>query len=49
MTNTKAELEILKGMSNEVLVIKEHPSDGISICETKEENTIYDASIIYEF
>lgn len=50
MTNTKSEIEIIKGFKDsEVLVIKEKPCDGGGINETQEENKIYDANIIYEF
>ena len=54
MTNTNAEIEITEVIATEkikstILFIKEQPVFGGGINETKEENTIYDASIIYEF
>lgn len=53
MTNTKADLEILKissnNISNKVLIIKEQPVKGGGINQEKTETTIYDSNIIYEF
>ena len=54
MTNTNAQIEILEVQATEpikgtVLVIKAQPVIGGGIAEAKEENTIYDAGIIYEF
>lgn len=49
MTNTKSEIEIVKGFANDVLIIKESVNVSEGIGETKEENTIFNASIIYEF
>jgi len=49
MTNTKSEIEIVKGFTNDVLIIKESVNTSEAIGETKEENTIYNSSIIYEF
>jgi len=54
MTNTKAEIEIKEVQATEnikgtVLFIKEEVVKGGGISETKEENTIYDACIVYEF
>jgi hypothetical protein len=58
MTNTKSKIEIhtveaTKSITGTVLIIKGYPEEnrggGNLINETKEENTIYDASIVYEF
>ncbi len=49
MTNTKSEIEIVKGFANDVLIIKESANTSEGIGETKEEDTIFNASIIYEF
>lgn len=60
MTNTKAQVEIIEIQATEtvkgtVLTIKERPTIndkpivGGGINESKEENTIFNASIIYEF
>jgi hypothetical protein len=54
MTNTTAPIEIKEVQATEtvkgtVLIIKEQPVKGGGINETKEENTIYEASIVYEF
>lgn len=54
MKNTKAQIEILEVQATEtikgtVLIIKEQPVIGGGIAETKEQNTIYDAGVIYEF
>ena len=54
MTNTTAQIEIKEVQATEtvkgtVLIVKEQPVKGGGINETKEENTIYQASIIYEF
>ena len=54
MTNSTAQIEIKVVQATEivkgiVLIIKEQPVKGGGISETKEENTIYDACIIYEF
>jgi hypothetical protein len=47
MTNTTAQIEIKEVVATEI--VKEQPVIGGGINETKEENTIYDASIVYEF
>jgi hypothetical protein len=54
MTNTTAQIEIKKVVATEnvkgtILIVKEQPVIGGGINETKEENTIYEASIVYEF
>ena len=54
MTNTTAQIEIIEVVATEnikgtILVVKEQPVIGGGIAEPKENNTIYDASIIYEF
>jgi len=49
MTNTKSEIEIIKGFTSDVLIIKESANTSEGIGEAKEENTVYNASIIYEF
>jgi len=54
MINTTAQIEIKEIQATElikgvVLIIKEQPVKGGGINETKEENTIYNASIVYEF
>lgn len=54
MTNTNANIEIIKvvatnKISGTVLIIKEQPVIGGGISEMEEDNTIYNASIIYEF
>lgn len=54
MRNTTAQIEIKEIQATElikgaVLIIKEQPVKGGGINETKEENTIYNASIVYEF
>ena len=54
MTNTTAKIEIIEVQATEsvkgtVLMIKEQPVIGGGINQTKEENTIYEASIVYEF
>ena len=54
MRNTKAQIEIKKIVATEtvkgtILIIKEQHVIGGGINETKEENTIYEASIVYEF
>lgn len=54
MTNTIAKIEIKKVLATEtvngtILFVKEQPVIGGGIKETKEENTIYEASIVYEF
>ncbi len=54
MTNTKAQIEISEIQATEtvkgtVLIIKEQPVIGGGIDQTKEENTIYEAGIVYEF
>ena len=53
MTNTKSNIEIAtvstSDFSNTVVLISEQPVKGGGINETKEENTIYEASIVYEF
>ncbi len=54
MTNTKSQIEIIEFQATEtikctVLVIKEQPVKGGGINQTKEENTIYEADIVYEF
>lgn len=54
MTNTIAKIEIKEVVATEtvnatILIVKEQPVIGGGINETKEENTIYEASIVYEF
>jgi len=54
MTNTKAEIEIKEVIAGEsikskILIIKEQPVFGGGISQSKEENIILDANIIYEF
>jgi hypothetical protein len=53
MTNSKSTIEILSietsDFSSTVLVILEQPVKGGGINESKDDNTIYDASIVYEF
>jgi hypothetical protein len=53
MTNTKSDIEIITvstlNFTNKVLVIFEQPVIGGGINETKQDNIIYDASIVYEF
>jgi hypothetical protein len=54
MTNTIAKIEIKEVVATEtvngtILFVKEQPVIGGGIKETKEENTIYEASIVYEF
>ena len=54
MTNTTAQIEIIEVQATEtvrgtVLIIEEQPVKGGGINQTKEENTIYEASIVYEF
>lgn len=54
MTNIKSQIEIIEFQATEtikctVLVIKEQPVKGGGINQTKEENTIYEADIVYEF
>jgi hypothetical protein len=54
MTNSKAQIEIKEVVATEkvkgtILIVKEQPVIGGGINETKSENTIYDASIVYEF
>lgn len=49
MTNTKSEIKIIEGFANDILIIKESAKVSEGIGETKEENTIYNASLIYEF
>ena len=53
MENTNAKIEIIEVQATEsvkgtVLMIKEQPVIGGGINQTKEENTIYEASIVYE-
>jgi hypothetical protein len=54
MTNTTAQIEIKEVVATEtvkvtIVVVKEQPVIGGGINEIKEESTIYDASIVYEF
>jgi len=53
MTNTTSNIEIAtvhtSNFSGTILIISEQPVIGGGISETKEENTIYEASIVYEF
>jgi hypothetical protein len=54
MTNTTAQIEILEVLVSEkvkrkILIVNEQPVIGGGINESKEENTIYDAAIIYVF
>ena len=58
MTNTKSNIEIItvvatESISGTVVIINGYPEDntrnGNLINQTKEENTIYNAAIIYEF
>jgi hypothetical protein len=54
MRNTTAQIEIIDVIATEavkgtILIVKEQNVIGGGINETKEENTIYDASIVYEF
>ena len=53
MNNTYSNIEIAivsnSNFSNTVLVISEKPVMGGGINQTKENNTIYDANMIYEF
>jgi hypothetical protein len=54
MKNTTSQIEIKEIVASEnvkgtILIVKEQPVIGGGINESKEENTIYDASIIYEF
>ncbi|CAB4142018.1 hypothetical protein UFOVP697_28 [uncultured Caudovirales phage] len=54
MINTKSQIEIKEIVVNEtikgtILIVKEQNLIGGGINQTKEDNTIYEASIIYEF
>jgi hypothetical protein len=54
MTNTTAKIQITEVQATElvkgtVLIIQEQPVTGGGINQTKQENTIYEASIVYEF
>lgn len=49
MTNTKLNIEIVKVENDTILFISDQPVLGGGVNETKEENTIYEASIVYEF
>lgn len=53
MTNTKAAIEIKTVQTDTtkdtVLLVLEQPVQGGGIAQTKAENTIYDAGIVYEF
>lgn len=49
MTNSKSNIEIATVANTTILLISEQPISGGGINETKEENTIYEANIVYEF
>jgi len=53
MTNSKSPIEIknvqVESIKATIVIINEQPVDGGGINESKEENFIYEASIVYEF
>ena len=53
MTNTKNQIEIIENQMGTVVIVKGYPEDNIGngdlVNQTKEENTIYNAAIVYEF